>query len=112
MLRRVEPFADGTAEELADGCMLLDVVDGGRPVGAVAVEVLHPVATIKAAAVTSASVWAEHLPELETGLRLAGVQWVGAFTRRPGLVRRMTAQGYTAEAPRADGFTELRKRLH
>lgn len=112
MLRQVEPYADGSAEEMAAGCWLLDVLDGGHVVGAVAVEVRPPVATIKAAAVQSASVWRRHLPELERGLGCAGVQWVGAFTRRAGLVRRMTASGYTAEAPRADGFTELRKRLH
>lgn len=112
LLRRVEPYGDGTAADMAAGCLLLDVIDGSQPVGAVAVEVQPPVATIKAAAVASARVWAEHLPELESGLRRAGVQWVGAFTRRPGLVRRMTARGYVAEAPNAQGFTELRKRLH
>jgi hypothetical protein len=112
MLRRVEPYGDGTAAQMAAGCLLLDVVERDKPVGAVAVELVPPVATIKAAAVASARVWAEHLPELEAGLRMAGVEWVGAFTKRAGLVRRMTARGYVAEAPGADGFTELRKRLH
>lgn len=112
LLRQVEPYGDGTAEEMAAGCLLLDVLDGGEPVGAVAVELRPPVATIKAAAVASARVWVEHLPELEHGLRCAGVRYVGAFTRRAGLVRRMRAAGYVAEAPSADGFRELRKRLH
>lgn len=112
LLRQVEPYGDGTAEEMAEGCILLDVLDAGRPVGAVAVELRPPVATIKAAAAASPRVWVEHLPELERGLRCAGVQWVGAFTRRAGLVRRMAAQGYMPEAPDAEGFTELRKRLH
>lgn len=111
-LAAVEPWADGTAAEIAEGCFLLDVIDTGpEPVGAVALELRPPAATIKAAAVESPAVWARHLPELERGLREAGVQWVGAFTRRPGLVRLMTRHGYEP-APAGDGFSELRKRLH
>lgn len=108
-LRAVEPWADGTAAELAEGCALLDVLDEGQPVGAVAIEVLGNVATVKAAACSGGQFWGA-VAELESGLRAAGVRTLATFTRRPGLVRRLVRRGYIP-TPAHAGFTELSRSL-
>lgn len=94
-LHAVEPYAiDGaSAEEMTEGCALFDVVESGRVVGAVAVELRGRFATIKAAASDGVDTPAA-LRDLEALLRERGAQHVAFFTRRPGLVRSMLAAGY------------------
>lgn len=94
-LREVEPYAtDGaTVEDMAEGCALLDVIEDGRVVGAVAVEVRGEVATIKAASSEGLATYTE-LALIEAMLRRRGVRRIGLYTRRPGLVRKLLAQGY------------------
>lgn len=94
-LRGVEPYAvDGaTAEQMAAGCMLLDVVEDGREVGAVAVEVRGRTASITAA-------WSEgeytavEYRLIEAGLRAMGVRRVELVTCRLGLIRNMQREGF------------------
>ena len=96
MLRSVEPHAvDGsTAEELAEGCTLLDIFEDGRPVGAYAVEINGKKAFITAAAsLGEASFRSLHL--LEDMLRRAGVREIELVTKRVGLIHRMWNAGYS-----------------
>jgi hypothetical protein len=94
LLRRVEPHAvDGSmAEDMAAGCELMDVIEDGNVVGAIAVEVRGEVATIKAAVNTGANTYAALLL-LEAQLKARGVRFVGMFTKRAGLVRRLINTG-------------------
>lgn len=94
-LRQVEPYAvDGaTVDEMVEGCALLDVIEAGQVVGAVAVDVRGEVATIRAAASEGRATYAE-LTLIEALLRRQGVREVHLYTRRPGLVRKLLAQGY------------------
>jgi hypothetical protein len=99
-LRQVEPFAvDGaSAEELAAGAALLEVLDeDGQAVGALAVDVAGEVATITAAAGRCAHTW-EELGALESACRSIGVKRLRLLTRRPGLVRQLTREGYAIAA--------------
>lgn len=82
-----------TAEEMAEGCELLDVVEGGEVVGAVAVELAGAHATIKAAAARGQHTYAE-LGMIERELRARGIRSVGMFTRRRALVDRLEGRGY------------------
>lgn len=95
MLRQVEAHAvDGEAvADMIDGCALLDVVEDGAIVGAVAVRIEGAAATITAAASSGAATYLE-LAMIERLLSARGVRRVGMFTQRPGLVRRLLAQGY------------------
>jgi hypothetical protein len=95
VLRAVEPHAidDATAADMAEGCVLFDVMEHGRAVGAVAIEIAGQVATIKAAASYGHSTYDE-LALIERGLRNLGIKRVAMFTRRPGLVRRLVGTGY------------------
>lgn len=95
-LRAVEDYAtDGaTVADMIDGCALLDVVEAGRVVGAVAVRIEGECATITAAASHGIAAYVE-LHMIEQLLAARGVRRVGVFTRRAGLVRRLMAQGYT-----------------
>lgn len=98
-LRAVEPHAvDGcTAEQMAAGCALLEVVEQGVCVGAVAVDITGDEATIKAAASDGVCTVAELLM-IEAALKRCGVRRVGVFTRRAGLVRNLSRQGYTLKS--------------
>ena len=94
-LRAAERHAvDGsTAEEMAEGCALLDVIEDHRPVGAVALQVRGDVACITAAATRGRATY-EALRQLERVLRTIGVRQLGLYTKRPGLVRSLARQGY------------------
>ena len=98
-LRAVEPHAvDGaTAEDMSAGCDLLDVVEGGEVVGAVAVEIVGDTAVITAAASDGAHTYAE-LAAIERQLRAMGVKRLRMFTKRPGLVRNLAREGYRLDS--------------
>lgn len=95
LLRAVEPHAvDGsTAEEMAHGCYLLDMIEHGQVIGALAIDIDEDTATIRAAAASS-NAFVPQLALIEDALRAKGVRYVGVDTRRPGLVRRLIASGY------------------
>lgn len=94
-LRPAERHAcDGsTADEMAAGCAVLDLIEHGQPVGAVAVSIVGDAACINAAATRGAATY-EALQHLEGALRDIGVRSLSLSTRRPGLVRRMARLGY------------------
>lgn len=94
-LRAVEPFAvDGsTADEMAEGCELLDLIEDGATVGAVAIHIAGTHATINAAASRGQATYTE-LEAIERGLRAMGVESVQVNTRRHGLVRQLARLGY------------------
>lgn len=96
MLRGVERFAtDGaTAEEMADGCELFDVVEAGRVVGAIAlaVEGKHAVITAAWSAGTEAR---DELAQIEGIARARGARSVALLTKRFGLIRNLLRDGYT-----------------
>jgi len=96
VLQRAAVYATDGAElaDLVDGCALLDVVEDGRTVGAVAVEIAGDVATIKAAASDGAATYVE-LALIEAALVVRGVRWLGMFTKRPALVRQLARNGYS-----------------
>ncbi|MFT3665575.1 hypothetical protein [Piscinibacter sp.] len=113
-LRAAERFAvDGSsAEDMARGCVLFDVVDEGAAVGAIAVDLAgERRAVVTAAASRGAATW-QHLVMLEQTLRINGVRRVALFTRRRGLVRQLARRGYQPVRPvGADGVAELEKEL-
>lgn len=82
-----------TAAEIAEGCELLDVIEAGRVVGAVAVSIDGNVATLKAAATTGTETY-EALGALEVAAKDAGAVLLGMFTRRGALVPLLVARGY------------------
>lgn len=98
MLRQVEAFAvDGaSADEMAAGCAVLDVVEDGRTVGAVAVDVVDDVATITAAFSEGADTYAE-LSAIEEACRRIGCKRMRVQTKRPGLMRQLARRGWIAE---------------
>ncbi len=106
MLRAVEQWAvePASAEEMAEGCAVLDVIEDGQPVGAVAVRIEGQHATITAATASGELTWHE-LAMIERLLCSQGVRSVGLFTRRPGLVRRLGGLGY--ELKRAELYKVL-----
>jgi hypothetical protein len=115
MLRKVERHAcePCTAEEMAEGCTLLDVLEDGRTVGAAAVEVTGGHATIRAATASGAHSWAE-FGMFERMLRDKGVRTVGLLTRRRALVERLTQRGYrvvSVDALRTCVVFEMQKEL-
>lgn len=113
LLRAVEPHAvDGArAEEMAFGCALLDVIEEGQRVGAVAVEIEGERATITAAASRGVATWRE-LQMIEGQLKRMGIKRLGMFTKRPGLVRQLARRGYQPLRPWGTGFAlELEKEL-
>ena len=79
--------------DLAEGCELLDVIEAGRVVGAVAVSIDGNVATLKAAATTGTETY-EALGALEVAAKDAGAVLLGMFTRRGALVPLLVARGY------------------
>lgn len=94
-LRWVEPHAvDGSsALEMAEGCSILDVLEGGRVVGAVAVDLDGTHATIKAAASEGGATY-RSLCLIEQLMKRNGARTVGMVTNRAGLVRQLTSNGY------------------
>ncbi|KQW76588.1 hypothetical protein [Methylibium sp. Root1272] len=82
-----------TAAEIAEGCELLDVIEAGRVVGAVAVSIDGNVATLKAAATTGTETY-EALGALEAAAKDAGAVLLGMFTRRGALVPLLVERGY------------------
>lgn len=101
-LRAVEPWAvDGaTVAEMTAGCALLDVLEDGQPVGAVAVEIDGDTATITAA-MFSGEFSVDEFAYIERMLRTEGVRRLVAYTKRPGVVRRlMSARGFRLEEAR------------
>ena len=78
---------------------MLEVLENGEIVGAVAVEVLGPDATITAA-VSRGQASFGALVMIEDMLKRAGVRRVAVCTRRLGLIHRMSAMGYAVEACR------------
>lgn len=98
MLRAVEPHSvDGaTVDEMTAGCLLLDVVEEGQVVGAVAVEIEGQGATITAAASHGEASF-RALGLVEGLLKRAGVSRVGMVTKRFGLVHRLGNIGYSIE---------------
>lgn len=98
LLRQAEPYSvDGAPiGDIVGGCELLDVMELGERVGAVAVEIDATEATIKAAVCHGSTYTA--LGELELLLRHRGVRSVGMFTRRLALVHNLTACGYRVKS--------------
>ncbi|MBP6899523.1 MAG: hypothetical protein KBC73_05510 [Burkholderiaceae bacterium] len=94
-LRPVERRAvDGAAaEDMAAGCLVLDVIEDGAIVGAMAVELQGDAATITAAAGSARRPWAA-LRLVERGLKQQGVRSVTLHTRRRGLLAALMPQGY------------------
>lgn len=94
-LRPVERRAtDGASvEDMAEGCALLDIIEDGRTVGAVALHVQGDTATIRAGACTGQHTY-KHLALLERALKERGIRRVGIFTRRRGLLANLCAAGY------------------
>lgn len=94
-LRPVERHATdaATADDMAQGCELWHIVEAQQVVGVVAVEVIGDRATVKAAA-SGGHNFAAELQAIEGALRRRGVRVMGMWTRRPGLVRKLMAQGY------------------
>lgn len=82
-----------TAAEIAEGCELLDVIEAGQIVGAVAVSIDGNVATLKAAATTGAETY-EALGALEVAAKDAGAVLLGMFTKRGALVAELVRRGY------------------
>lgn len=97
-LRQVEPHAVSgeSAQELANGCVLLDVLEGGQPVGAVAVQIEGEGAVITAFASHGQATYHE-LALIEAALKRSGVRRVAMLTRRPGLVRNLVREGYSLQ---------------
>lgn len=96
-LRRVERWAtDGcSAEELAEGCTLLDVLEDGVQVGVIALEVKGAFAFISAAAGNGRQTnVAEALRLAEAIAMERGARRIAMLTRRPGLVRNLMRAGY------------------
>lgn len=97
-LRRLEPVArhavgGASVEDMAEGAELLDVIEAGAVVGAVALDVTGNVATIKAAASRGRETAAE-LELIERAAEKAGAVMLGMFTRRGALVRALARRGY------------------
>lgn len=95
-LRRAERHSvdNATAEEMADGCHLLDVIEHGRIVGALAVQIVGQRATITGAGGDQGECTYEELSMVEDALVRRGVTHLLLKTKRPGLVRQMARRGY------------------
>lgn len=112
-LQRLAPVQrraiDGaTLADWAD-CSLLDVVEEGETVGAIAVELIGSHAFIPAAASRGRCTYA-HLRLLELMVARHGARTIGMRTRRPALVHRLVRLGYAAIGE--PGAWELTKELH
>jgi hypothetical protein len=94
-LRPVERRAtDGASvADMAEGAALLDLIEGERIVGSVALHIHGDTATIRAACSTGQHTY-RHLAMLEAALKRTGVRRVGIFTRRRGLLANLCAAGY------------------
>lgn len=98
-LATVERWAiDGaTVPDMIDGAYVLDVLEDGLAVGAIALTINGDVATVTAAASTGRGTGAE-IELLHDALRAQGLRQVRLFTRRPGAIRKTTAHGYRVQA--------------
>ncbi len=98
-LRAVERRAvdSATVAEMADDCIVLDVIEAGQVVGAVALDVQGTEATITAAANFGAKTWGA-LAMIEDGLKQRGVRRLRLFTRRRGLLAALMPKGYRIES--------------
>jgi hypothetical protein len=99
---RLQPVArravDGaTVPEMADGCIVLDVIQNGRAVGSVALDVEGSEATI-----TAGACWGDctyhALRMIEAGLRERGVKRLHIHTKRRGLLAALGPGGYRLAA--------------
>ena len=107
LLRRVEPFAvdAATVDEMTAGCDLYDVHDGGQLVGAFALDFVGAEVTITAM-YREGVAGREELAQVEAIALQRGAKVARMVTRRPGLVRNLTARyGYGL------AVAELRKAL-
>lgn len=86
-----------TVPEMADGCLVLDVIEDGATVGAVALDLQGDTATITAAANTGAHTW-RALALIEAGLKQRGVRRLRLFTKRRGLIAALVPKGYRIAA--------------
>lgn len=113
-LRRLLPVerraVDGATVDDWQDCALLDVIEDGAAVGAIAVELIGDRAFVPAAANTGRATWA-HLRLLELMVQRAGMRAIGMRTRRRGLVRQLVRLGYSAVSE-GGGAWELSKELH
>lgn len=94
-LASVEPHTtDGAeAEQIAAGCNVLDIIEGGAVVGVCAVRVSGTFATITGIASRGAFPALE-LQLLEAALKAKGCTHLAFYSKRPGLVRKMLAAGF------------------
>ncbi len=100
--RRLQPVerraVDGaTVPDMADGCLVLDVIENGRIVGAVALDIQGTEATITAGANFGARTY-EALRMIERGLIERGVKRLHMHTRRRGLLAALLPRGYSIAA--------------
>lgn len=86
-----------TLPEMLAGATLLDVVEDGQPVGAIALVIEGDTATVTAAASRGQGTAAE-IELLHDALRAKGVARVRLMTRRPGAIRRTIGHGYQVKA--------------
>lgn len=97
-LRRVARWAidAATVPEMCEGCVVLDVVEDGKPVGTISLSISDTVATVNAAASTGQGT-NEEITLLHDALKSKGVRKVRIFTRRPGAIRKTIAHGYRVQ---------------
>lgn len=98
-LQSVERRAvDGaTVPDMADGCLVLDILQDGQAVGAVAVDITDAEATITAGACWGACTY-HALTMIEDGLKARGVKRLHMHTRRRGLLDALLPKGYRLQA--------------
>lgn len=100
--RRLQPVerraVDGaTVAQMANGCLVLDVIENGRTVGAVALDINGDEATITAGANWGARTY-DALRMIERGLIERGVKRLHMHTRRRGLLAALLPKGYRITA--------------
>ncbi|MCV2361654.1 hypothetical protein LNV08_22035 [Paucibacter sp. TC2R-5] len=79
--------------DMTAGCLMLDILENGRAVGAVALDIVGNVATITATA-RDGELGPDELAQLETIARREGAHTLKFWTRRPALVRSMQRAGF------------------
>lgn len=97
LLPAVRYAVDGSdLQQLAEGCTLLEVVDGERVTGCVAVQIADGEAWVNAAADHGQHL-GQALHALEAWARAHGARRLAFVTMRPGMVRRMLGSGYSIQ---------------
>lgn len=96
LLRQAEPYSvDGSsAEQMAAGCAVFELLDDGRPVGAFTFEVRGDTLRCSAAAGRGRDLAGTVARFAEAEAARIGVHRLVCETRRPGLVRRLKREGY------------------